>query len=62
MFIQMFNTIVENKRDMESLRATKDLRKEIERLKKLMLRQSDKVALNTLNNINWLESKLKEMF
>ena len=54
----MFKKLFESRKTLTSLENTQGLRKEINRLKKLMLRQSDDLQIQTLNNIKWLETKL----
>jgi len=63
MFKEIFEKALwENRKTLTSLENTKELRAEIQRLKKLMLRQSDDVALQTMYNIKYLEKKLKGEF
>lgn len=63
MFIELFNKIlIENRKSLSSLENTKDIRKEVERLKKLMLKQSERAQMQTFNDIKYLEKKIKEMF
>ena len=63
MFKELFTqTLSENRKNLTSLENTKELRKEINRLSNLMLHQSDREALATKNNIQFLEKKLKEIF
>ena len=57
----MFKKLFDSRKTLTSLENTQGLRKEINRLKKLMLRQSDDLQLQTLNNIKWLEAKLKSI-
>ena len=59
-FKENFDKITEgNEQTLKWLRDTKDIRKEIQRLKKLMLYQSDDLQLDTLKKIKFLEKKLK---
>jgi len=63
MFKEIFeDTLFENNKDMNALRNTKELRSEIQRLKKLMNRQSDELKLQTKRNIEFLERKLLSFF
>ena len=48
-----------NEQTLKWLRNTEAIRKEIQRLKKLMLHQSDNLQLDTLKQIKFLEKKLK---
>jgi hypothetical protein len=48
-----------NEQTLKWLKDTAGIRKEIQRLKKLMLRQSDDLQLDTLKQIKVLQNKLK---
>ena len=61
-FRNYLNELDENRRDLTGLENTKELRNEINRLKKLALRQSDDLQRQTLEQIKWLEAKLKNNF
>ena len=52
----------ENSLTLKALNNSSGLSKEIKRLKKLMLKQSDKVQLATLDNIKFLQDKLEKLY
>jgi hypothetical protein len=57
-----FIELYENKRNLVSLRNTKGIRDEINKLKKKLLKASDQKTLEILDQIKWLEDRIKEHF